>query len=117
MFHAGVVTPSSTFLLQLLTAPDNDFVSPLTGEFVEYESRLGLIRPPAADAAVEGIELVVLVLLAPLGRPYDVALEPYPPVLCGLIIPALLLGPIALANLLGCIAFAFLLNALMQVST
>lgn len=69
------------------------------------------------DGAVEGIELVVLVLLVPLGRPYDAALEPYPPVLCGLIVPFLLLGPMTVGNLLGCIAFALLLNALMHVST
>lgn len=76
MFHAGVVAPSSIFLLQLLTPPPDGLLSPLTDDIVERENRLGLIRPPAADGVVEGAELAVLVLLAPLGLPYVAALEP-----------------------------------------
>lgn len=76
MFHAGVVAPSSVRLLQLLTPPVGDFVPPFTEDAAEFENRLGLVRPPALEVAVDAAELVALVLLAPRGRPYDAALEP-----------------------------------------
>lgn len=71
-----MVAPSSVFLLQLLTPPTGDFVPPLMEDEVELENRLGLVRPPALDVAVEATELVALVLLVPLGLPCPVVLDP-----------------------------------------
>lgn len=70
------MAPSSVRLLQLLTPAVGDFVPPLTKDDVELEKRLGLMRPPALDVAVDATELAALVLLVPRGRPYDAALVP-----------------------------------------
>ena len=62
MFHAGVVAPSSVFLLQLLTFPTGEAdVSP----FVELISDLvGLDRPPYCWLGwLEVTELTVLLAL------------------------------------------------------
>ena len=75
MFHAGVVAPSSVFLLQLLVPPVGDFVFPLVEEKVEFDNRVGLVRPPALDVVVEAAELVTLVLLMPRGRSYGAGLD------------------------------------------
>ena len=113
MFHAGIVAPSSAFLLQLLMPPPDEL--PFTG-FDELElmseNLEGLPRPPiACDAEYDGVELASLVLLAPLCR---VALEfpaANPPVLCGLTTPVLPFSPMILGNVLGCTAFALRLKA------
>lgn len=109
MFQAGVVAPSSPFLLQLLTPPEDDAGRPPLIGFSAYVSDIeGLPRPPTAcdawcDTWWEVVELASLELLMPRDRPY-LAVEK-PPVLCGLMIPVLpLFAPIALENLLGCIA-------------
>lgn len=67
MFQAGVVAPSSVFLLQLLVFPEGEIgVPPLTDE-VESEDLVGLRRPPLLDGRVGVTELPALELLIPLG--------------------------------------------------
>lgn len=122
MFHAGVVAPSSPFLLQLLTPPEDDVARPPLTDFSAYVSEIdGLPRPPIdceawCAAWWEVAELASLELLMPRGRSY--LAEEKPPVLCGLTKPVLLLSPpIALENLLGCTAWALRLKADMHCST
>ena len=122
MFQAGVVAPSSPFLLQLLTPPEDDAGRPPLTDLSPYVSEIeGLPRPPTAceawcEAWWEVAELVSLELLMPRGRPYLAAEKP--PVLCGLTMPVLLLSPpIALENLLGCTAWALRLNDDIHCST
>ena len=146
MFHAGVVAPSSPFLLQLLTPPEDGVGRPPWTGLSAYVSMIeGLPRPPTAceawckawglpntslwpwnalllsclpivSAPWEVAELASLELLMPRGRPYLAAGKS--PVLCGLTIPVLLLSPpIALANLLGCTVWALRLNDDMHCST
>ena len=67
MFQAGVVAPSSVFLLQLLVFPEDEIgVPPLTDE-VESEDLVGLRRPPFLDGRVGVAALPALELLIPLG--------------------------------------------------
>ena len=122
MFQAGVVAPSSPFLLQLLTPPANDLETPPLIDFSEYVSEIeGLPRPLTAceawcDAWWEVAEPASLELLMPRGRPYLAAEKP--PVFCGLMMPVLPLSPaIALVNLFGCTAWALRLNADIHCST
>lgn len=62
MFQAGVVAPSSCFLLQLLTFPGGDVCNP---PFDVSEDLEGLDLPPRKPAVVE---LPALELLVPLAR-------------------------------------------------
>ena len=73
MFHAGIVAPSSVFLLQLLTVPEVDLVKiPLVDDEGLVSDNLdGVPRPVACDVCCESVELASLTLLAPRARPYD----------------------------------------------
>ena len=67
MFQAGVVAPSSVFLLQLLVLPGGELgIPPLTDE-VESEDLVGLRRPPFLNGRVGVAALPALELLIPLG--------------------------------------------------
>ena len=82
MFHAGAVAASSDRLLQLLTFGAETFgpLPLLRLDRVDSENLEGLSRPAALGVLVDAAELVVLVLLTPLGRVYDELNPPYPPV-------------------------------------
>jgi hypothetical protein len=72
MFHAGAVTPSSIFLLQLLTAPGGDLGIPLEAlEELEPPVRVGLSVLSAAGGRGEsGLNVLEpLALLFVLGPP------------------------------------------------
>lgn len=107
MFHAGLVLPSSSLLLQLLTGPFEDLNPSALLEFVDPPVRAGLIG--RADGR------------APEFRFEDTYGDAAPflagaPVLTGLSAPALF-GPIVVGNLAGFVALATRLNALRHWST
>lgn len=72
------MAPSSARLLQLLTfAPDPPGLLPLITVFrVDSGNLEGLVCPTATEGVVEVAELAALVLLAPLGREFNVLLLP-----------------------------------------
>lgn len=124
MFQAGDVTPSSVFLLQLLTPPGGDFGIPLeVFEALEPPVKVGL-RALSAGGLDNGLNvaeppalLVLIPLLLP--NPGDASDPPlgYEPVAEGLWGPAPRLGPIVVAILEGLTALATRLNALRHCST
>ena len=67
MFQAGVVAPSSVFLLQLLVFPEGELGIPPLADEAESEDLVGLRRPPFLDGRVGVAELPALELLIPLG--------------------------------------------------
>lgn len=119
MFQAGIVAPSSVFLLQLLTVPEVDLVSfPLVEEVGLVSDNLdGVQRPVACDVCCENVELASLTLLAPRARPYGGPEAENPPVLCGVTTPAFDFSPMVLGKRLGSTEWALLLKAAMHCST
>jgi hypothetical protein len=126
MFHAGAVTPSSTFLLQLLTALGGDLGIPLEVlEELEPPVRAGLSVLSAGgggrlDIGLNVLEpLAVLFVLGPLrgpkpGEASEPAVENFPaPVSAGLSGPPAppRLGPIVIGKLDGFTELATRLKA------
>ena len=121
MFHAGAVTPSSIFLLQLLTLPGGDLGRPFD-VLEEFDPPVSVgLRARSADGRASGLNvfepLVLLVVLGPLLRPKpgDASEPPFayaPPVVDGLRgPPAPRLGPIVVGKLEGLTELATLLKA------
>jgi hypothetical protein len=126
MFHAGAVTPSSVFLLQLLTLPGGDLGCPLeVYDVLEPPVRDGLSA--CAGGRASGLNVVeplpVLAVLGPLLRPNpgDASPEfekpPPPPVVEGLSTVPLRFGPILVGILEGFTACATRLKAVMHCNT
>ena len=68
MFQAGVVAPSSVFLLQLLMFPEGELGPAPLRDKAESEDLVGLRRPPVLEDKVGVAELPALELLIPLDR-------------------------------------------------
>jgi len=122
MFHAGLVTPSSVFLLQLLTPPGGDLGTPAEVlDVLDPPVNVGL-RARSAGGRESGLNvlepLAVLFELGPLLRPKPGDIKDPCPVtdgLCGP--PAPRLGPIVVGKLDGLTVLATRLKALRHCKT
>lgn len=128
MFQAGLVTPSSVFLLQLLTPPGGDLGAPAEVlDVLEPPVKEGL-RARSAGGRERGLNvlepLAVLFELGPLFRPkpgdinapvVDCAADPVAEGLSGP--PAPRFGPIVVGKLVGLTALAMRLKALRHCKT